>query len=77
MALRGCEVAEQLANNHKKRPCFKKIDSLCARMKQDLVRPDNVLANINSQGIAWAVKDFIFVFTRIINAWLIIKGIFL
>lgn len=24
--------------------------------------------------MAWAVKDFIFVFTRIINAWLILKG---
>ncbi|XP_062551955.1 protein mitoshell isoform X2 [Armigeres subalbatus] len=74
MAMQGCELAEQLANNHQKRPCFKKIDSLCARMKQDLIRPDSVLANINSQGIAWAVKDFIFVFTRIINAWIIIKG---
>ncbi|XP_058821831.1 protein mitoshell [Topomyia yanbarensis] len=74
MAMQGCEVAEQLANNHQKRPCFKKIDSLCARMKQDLIRPDSVLANINSQGMAWAVKDFIFVFTRIINAWIIIKG---
>ncbi|XP_065072601.1 protein mitoshell [Ochlerotatus camptorhynchus] len=74
MAMQGCELAEQLANNHHKRPCFKKIDSLCARMKQDLIRPDSVLANINSQGIAWAVKDFIFVFTRIINAWIIIKG---
>ncbi|XP_058450834.1 protein mitoshell [Malaya genurostris] len=74
MAMQGCEVAELLANNHQKRPCFKKIDSLCARMKQDLIRPDSVLANINSQGMAWAVKDFIFVFTRIINAWIIIKG---
>ncbi|XP_053692250.1 protein mitoshell [Sabethes cyaneus] len=74
MAMRGCELAEQLADNHQKRPCFKKIDSLCARMKQDLIRPDSVLANINSQGMAWAVKDFIFVFTRIINAWIIIKG---
>ncbi|XP_062706294.1 protein mitoshell isoform X2 [Aedes albopictus] len=74
MAMQGCELAEQLANNHQKMPCFKKIDSLCARMKQDLIRPDSVLANINSQGIAWAVKDFIFVFTRIINAWNIIKG---
>lgn len=74
MVMRGCELAERLAHTHRNRPCFKKIDSLCARMKQDLVRPDGVLANINSQGIAWAVKDFIFVFTRIINAWIIIKG---
>lgn len=72
--MHGCELAESLATAHRSRPCFKKIDSLCARMKQDLVRPDSVLANINSQGIAWAVKDFIFVFTRIISAWIIIKG---
>lgn len=73
-AMHGCELAESLAHTHRSRPCFKKIDSLCARMKQDLVRPDSVLANINSQGIAWAVKDFIFVFTRIVSAWVIIKG---
>lgn len=74
MALRGSDIAENLAKTHHNRPCFKKIDSLCARLKQDLIRPDGVLPNINSQGIAWAVKDFIFVFTRIINAWIIIKG---
>lgn len=73
-AMRGCEIAEEMAITHQNRPCFKKIDSLCARMKQDLMRPDSVLANINSQGIVWAVKDMIFVFTRIINAWNIIKG---
>lgn len=32
-----------------------------------------MLANINSQGVPWAVKDFIFVFTRIVSAWNIIK----
>lgn len=74
MAMRGCELAEEMAITHQNRPCFKKIDSLCARMKQDLMRPDSVLANINSQGIVWAVKDMIFVFTRIVNAWNIIKG---
>ncbi|XP_063699985.1 protein mitoshell [Culicoides brevitarsis] len=73
IALNGCDVGETIALSHQKRPCFKKIDSLCARLKQDLLRPDNVIANINSQGVAWAVKDFIFVFTRIINAWIIIK----
>ncbi|GAB0098380.1 hypothetical protein DMENIID0001_141040 [Sergentomyia squamirostris] len=73
-ALKGCEIAEKIVRNHKNRPCFKKIDSLCARLKQDLVRPDRVLANINSQGIAWAVKDMIFTFTRILNAWIIVKG---
>uniref|UniRef100_A0A6E8VUD4 Bromo domain-containing protein n=1 Tax=Anopheles coluzzii TaxID=1518534 RepID=A0A6E8VUD4_ANOCL len=73
-ALDGCKKAEALATCHQKRPCFKKIDSLCARLKQDLVKTDNVMSNINSQGLAWAVKDFIFVFTRIMNAWIIIKG---
>lgn len=63
-----------MAITHQNRPCFKKIDSLCARMKQDLMRPDSVLANINSQGTVWAVKDMIFVFTRVVNAWNIIKG---
>lgn len=67
-------MAERVAKNHKYRPCFKKIDSLCARLKQDISRPDGVLNNLNSQGMAWAVKDFIFVFTRIINAWFILKG---
>uniref|UniRef100_A0A182NUD0 Bromo domain-containing protein n=1 Tax=Anopheles dirus TaxID=7168 RepID=A0A182NUD0_9DIPT len=74
LALDGCKKAEALAACHQKRPCFKKIDSLCARLKQDLLKPDNVMSNINSQGLAWAVKDFIFVFTRIMNAWIIIKG---
>ncbi|XP_017004828.2 protein mitoshell [Drosophila takahashii] len=74
ISLQGSEIAEHLANAHRNRPCFKKIDTLCARLKQDLLRPDGVLPNINSQGIAWAVKDFIFVFTRIVNAWVILKG---
>ncbi|KAH8352141.1 hypothetical protein KR084_002242 [Drosophila pseudotakahashii] len=74
ISLQGSEIAERLANAHRNRPCFKKIDTLCARLKQDLLRPDGVLPNINSQGIAWAVKDFIFVFTRIVNAWVILKG---
>ncbi|KAH8281470.1 hypothetical protein KR054_000832 [Drosophila jambulina] len=74
ISLQGCEIAERLASAHRNRPCFKKIDTLCGRLKQDLLRPDGVLANINSQGIAWAVKDFIFVFTRIVNAWVIMKG---
>lgn len=32
------------------------------------------MANINSQGIAWAVKDLIFAFTRIASAYTILKG---
>ncbi|KAH8409548.1 hypothetical protein KR222_008400 [Zaprionus bogoriensis] len=74
ISLQGSDIAERLANAHRQRPCFKKMDTLCARLKQDLLRPDGVLPNINSQGIAWAVKDFIFVFTRIVNSWVILKG---
>ena len=74
VALNGCEIAEKVVQNHHKRPCFKKIDLLCGRLKQDLTSNNNVVANINSQGVAWAVKDFIFVFTRIINAWVIMRG---
>lgn len=47
LAMRGSETAERLGYTHRNRPCFKKIDSLCARMKQDLIRPDGVLPNIN------------------------------
>ncbi|KAJ6646836.1 Protein mitoshell, partial [Pseudolycoriella hygida] len=71
--IKGCESAERLAYFHRNRPCFKKINCLCARLKQDVNRADSVLANINSQGVPWAVKDFIFVFTRIVSAWNIIK----
>ncbi|KAH8376593.1 hypothetical protein KR093_000186 [Drosophila rubida] len=74
ISLYGSSIAEEVANAHRQRPCFKKMDTLCARLKQDLLRPDGVLPNINSQGIAWAVKDFIFVFTRIVNSWIILKG---
>ncbi|XP_026844433.1 protein mitoshell isoform X1 [Drosophila persimilis] len=74
LALHGSNICAAVANTHSTRPCFKKIDTLCARLKQDLLRVDGVLANINSQGIAWAVKDFIFLFTRIMSAWTILKS---
>ncbi|XP_034670284.1 protein mitoshell [Drosophila subobscura] len=74
LALDGSDISERVAQVHCNRPCFKKIDTLCARLKQDLCRLDGVQANINSQGIAWAVKDFIFLFTRILNAWTILKS---
>ncbi|XP_033249951.1 protein mitoshell isoform X1 [Drosophila miranda] len=74
LAIHGTNISEAVANTHSTRPCFKKIDSLCVRLKQDLLRVDGVLANINSQGIAWAVKDFIFLFTRIMSAWTILKS---
>ncbi len=73
IVIKGCESAENLAYFHRNRPCFKKINCLCARLKQDVDRADSVLANINSQGVPWAVKDFIFVFTRIVSEWNIIK----
>ncbi|XP_052864534.1 protein mitoshell [Anopheles cruzii] len=74
LALRGCKTVDSFIGHFQKRPCFKKIDSLCARLQQDLVKNDNVLSNINSQGLAWVLKDFVFVFIRIMGAWLIVKG---
>lgn len=72
--LTASELAEAVAQLYNRYPCFKKIDSIAARLKEDLVRPDGVMANINSQGIAWAVKDLIFAFTRIASAYTILKG---
>ncbi|XP_075151935.1 mitoshell isoform X2 [Haematobia irritans] len=74
LALKVSDIVEKVSRTYRNRPCFNKIDHLCARLKQDITRPDGVLANINSQGLAWAVKDMIFVFTRVVNAWLITKG---
>lgn len=76
IALSGCESAQRLFQAHSKRPYFKKIDLLCDRLKQDLTVTDKAVININSHGIAWAIKDFIFVFNRIINAWIIMRDYF-
>lgn len=65
---------EIIAQNYRRRPCFKKIELLLSRLKHELNIHQNIVSNINSQGTAWAIKDFIFVFTRIINAWIIIRG---
>lgn len=72
-ALRGCESGAKISEIHSKRPYFKKIDLLCNRMKTDLCVTDKAVININSHGVAWAIKDFIFVFNRIINAWVILR----
>lgn len=72
--LTAADLAEAVAQLYNRYPCFKKIDSITARLKEDLMRPDGVMANINSQGIAWAVKDLIFAFTRIASAYIILKG---
>lgn len=45
-------------------------------MKQDLSVTNKAVININSHGISWAIKDFIFVFNRIINAWTILRDYF-
>jgi hypothetical protein len=70
----GCTFAEGVAQNYRKRPCFKKIELLLSRLKQELNIHHNITSNINSQGTAWAIKDFIFVFSRIVNAWIIMRG---
>lgn len=72
--LEGCSLSESTAQNYRRRPCFKKIELLLSRLKQELNVHQNIVSNINSQGTAWVIKDFIFVFTRIINAWIIMRG---
>lgn len=74
LALRGCEIAEEISKARQKTPCFNKLDSVCVRLAVDLKRKNNVVSNINSQGIAWALKDLIFVFTRIVSSWTILRN---
>lgn len=73
IATSGCESAAKIYPSHAKRPYFKKIDLLCDRLRQDLRVTDKAVVNINSHGVAWAIKDFIFVFTRITSAWVIMR----
>lgn len=70
----GCTLNEIIAQNYRRRPCFKKIELLLSRLKQELNVHQNIVSNVNSQGTAWVIKDFIFIFTRIINAWIIMRG---
>lgn len=72
----ACTEAEKIVLNHQKRPCFKKMDLLCGRLKQELLKNNNVVPNINSQGIVFALKDAILVFTRIVHAFNIVSGYF-
>lgn len=74
--MKGLKSASMIHNDNFKRPYFKKIDLLCDRLSQDLSVTGKALVNINSHGVAWAVKDFIFVFNRIIGAWCIIRDYF-
>lgn len=75
-AIQGCDSAAKIFQQHSKRPYFKKIDLLCDRLKQDLGVTNKAVININSHGVAWAIKDFIFVFNRIISAWVIMRDYF-
>lgn len=76
IALKGCESAARIFQSNSKRPYFKKIDLLCERLKQDLGVTDKAVVNINSHGVAWAIKDFIFVFNRIMSGWTILRDYF-
>lgn len=76
ICLRGCDSASNVIAPHAKRPFFKKIDLLCDRLKTDLCSTDKAVVSINSHGIGWAIKDFVFVFTRIISAWVILRDYF-
>jgi hypothetical protein len=46
----GCSAAESIAQNYRRRPCFKKIELLLSRLKQELNVHQNIVSNINSQG---------------------------
>lgn len=70
----GCLKAETIAVRNQHRPCFKNIKHLCTRTRTDILKPRTTVANIHSQGIPWATKDFIFAFVRLINCWYILKG---
>lgn len=76
ISTQGCDSASKIFPTHAKRPYFKKIDLLCDRLKQDLRITNKAVININSHGVAWAIKDFIFVFTRITSAWVIMRDYF-
>jgi hypothetical protein len=77
IATKGLKRATSIYNDNSNRPYFKKIDLLCDRLCTDLSVTGKALVNINSHGIAWAIKDFIFVFNRIIGAWCIIRDYFI
>lgn len=70
----GCLQAEAIAIRNQNRPCFKNIKHLCTRTRTDILKPKTTVANIHSQGIPWATKDFIFAFIRLINCWHILRG---
>lgn len=70
----GCEIAEKVAIRHQHRPCFKKIHDLCFRTRGEINRPFLTVANIHSQGVPWATKDFIYAYVRLINCWHLMKG---
>lgn len=72
LAVNGSSIASQLAITHRSKPCFYQIENVCKRLMTDILRP--ISPQVEHQGSVWAVKDFIFVFTRIMNAWMIIKG---
>ncbi|XP_055836579.1 protein mitoshell-like isoform X2 [Episyrphus balteatus] len=74
LCLSCADDGEKIARIHCYRPFFKKIDGLCDRIKQDLIHHDSVIPHINSHGNVWAIKDLVFVCTRIINAWNITRG---
>lgn len=76
ISIQGCESAARIFSAHSKRPYFKKIDVLCNRLQQDLSNTNKAVININSHGVAWAIKDFVFVFNRIISAWVIMRDYF-
>ncbi|XP_018324697.1 uncharacterized protein LOC108736672 isoform X2 [Agrilus planipennis] len=70
----GCSLAESIAVRNQHRPCFKNIQNLCSRTRGEILKPNTTHANIHSQGIPWATKDFIYAFVRAVNCWYILNG---
>ncbi|XP_017782717.1 PREDICTED: uncharacterized protein LOC108567039 [Nicrophorus vespilloides] len=70
----GCIIAEKIAIRNQHRPCFKNIQNLCNRTKNEILKPSHTVSNIHSQGIPWATKDFIYAYVRLINCWHMLKG---
>ena len=74
--IESCYLAENIAEENEKRQCFKNIRQLCNRTQVNLLKPDMTGANIHSQGVPWVIKDFIFIFIRLINCWSLLNGYF-
>lgn len=70
----GCKEGEEIAEKNKHRPCFRNIQNLCVKTRNEITKPNTTTSNIHSQGIPWATKDFVYAFVRLANCWQILNG---